>query len=191
MSKNSRPRGFTLPEVLVTVTIVAVLAAVVVPAVLNQVSKGDDSAVGADLTGLRTAITAFTSDVRKYPGDLRHLGGTALSNAALDFDSTAYGTTASNSYRGPYFQVEATGTHTGPTGAIFGTRLTKSSNRVCLQDSVNVANKSLVSVTQASQMDKALDGNDGATAGVVRWTPTGTTPDSVTPKSFTACLVTK
>ncbi len=40
MKKNVR-RGFTLPEILVTVTVVAVLAAVVVPAVTQYVSKGD------------------------------------------------------------------------------------------------------------------------------------------------------
>ena len=36
-------RGFTLPEVLVTVTVVAVLAAVVVPAVTQYVSRGQSA----------------------------------------------------------------------------------------------------------------------------------------------------
>ncbi|HEY6219284.1 MAG TPA: type II secretion system protein, partial [Gemmatimonadaceae bacterium] len=61
MRKVSKVRGFTLPEVLVTVTIVAVLAAVMVPAVINQVSKGDVPAVGQDIDALRTAITTFAA----------------------------------------------------------------------------------------------------------------------------------
>src|SRR5689334_2447968 len=52
-------RGFTLAEVLVTVTIVAVLAAVMVPAVINQVQKGDVPSAGQDMDGIRTAITTF------------------------------------------------------------------------------------------------------------------------------------
>ena len=185
MITNSRRRGFTLPEVLVTVTIVAVLAAVVVPAVLNQVSKGDDSAVASDLTGLRTAITTFTSDVRKYPGDVRHLAGTSLLTTALDVDSAQYGT-ANASYRGPYFQSEAG--HKNPAGAIFGTRFTKFNSQVCLVDSVNTS--SLVSSAQAHQMDKALDQNDGAGAGAVRWDSL-TAPVRVDPGTLRVCLVTK
>ena len=105
MSKNVRRRGFTLPEVLVTITIVAVLAAVVVPAVLNQVSKGDDAAVGQDLTGIRTAITTFTSDVRKYPGSLKDLSGTSLVADSADIDGNAYGATSAAAYKGPYVQI--------------------------------------------------------------------------------------
>ena len=42
-------RGFTLPEVLVTVTVVAVLAAVVVPAVTQYVNRGNNPATQQDI----------------------------------------------------------------------------------------------------------------------------------------------
>ena len=65
--------GFTLPEVLVTVAIVAILAAVVVPTVTNQIGKGDDSNLTSNVASLRTGITAFVSDVRKFPSRVQHL----------------------------------------------------------------------------------------------------------------------
>ncbi len=101
MSERAR-RGFTLPEVLVTIAIIAVLAAVVVPAVLNQVSKGDTAALAGDVGALRTAITSFTTDTRHYP---RTIGDLITKPAATDSDifGTAYGAGAVAGWKGPYF----------------------------------------------------------------------------------------
>src|SRR5919109_3867613 len=74
MFKNRSSRaGFTLPEVLVTVAIVAVLAAIVVPTVTNQISKGDDTNLVTNIADIRTSITAFVSDARKYPSRLQDM----------------------------------------------------------------------------------------------------------------------
>ncbi|MHB1071785.1 MAG: type II secretion system protein [Gemmatimonadaceae bacterium] len=72
MRKRSR-RGFTLPEVLVTVTIIAVLAAVVVPAVVQNVKKGDNPSFLSDVSAYKTAMTAFAADNRAYPKSLTQL----------------------------------------------------------------------------------------------------------------------
>ena len=85
MRKMSSRRGFTLPEVLVTVTIVAVLAAVMVPAVLNQVGKGDVPSVAGDLGAIRTAITTFAADTRRFPGHLSDLTGTGLPSGLVSW----------------------------------------------------------------------------------------------------------
>ena len=90
MRKMSSRRGFTLPEVLVTVTIVAVLAAVMVPAVINQVAKGDKPAVAEDFNAIRTAITTFAADTRHYPRNFDQLTQSTLSAA----DSDVIGTTS-------------------------------------------------------------------------------------------------
>lgn len=122
MSKNVRRRGFTLPEVLVTITIVAVLAAVVVPAVLNQVNKGDTAGLSGDIDAIRSGISNFTTDTRRYPADINNLIGKPLTTDN-DLMGTAYGTAAINAWKGPYFptpQDTATIRSTGYTTTAFG-----------------------------------------------------------------------
>lgn len=92
MKKNAR-RGFTLPEILVTVTVVAVLAAVVVPAVTQYVNKGDAPSTVQDLNQLRNAITAYVADTRQYP--------TYLSDLTAQSGVTGY--------KGPYFAGQVAG----------------------------------------------------------------------------------
>src|SRR5438270_5876627 len=102
MRKSSTRRGFTLPEVLVTVTIVAVLAAVMVPAVINQVGKGDKPAIAEDFSAIRTAITTFAADTRHFPKSIGQLTGATLSQTtAVDINGATIGLDAAN-YRGPY-----------------------------------------------------------------------------------------
>jgi prepilin-type N-terminal cleavage/methylation domain-containing protein len=105
MKKNVR-RGFTLPEVLVTVTVVAVLAAVVVPAVTQFASKGDAPSTKQDVAQLTTAVTSFTSDVRHFPGDLRQLSNNLSSSTGSGVDFDALGASYSNAdigkWKGPY-----------------------------------------------------------------------------------------
>jgi len=73
MRKSKLRNGFTLPEILVTVTVVAVLAAVVVPAVTQYINKGDAPASSQDIAQVRTAITGYIADTRHYPATLQDL----------------------------------------------------------------------------------------------------------------------
>src|SRR5437879_4720134 len=100
--KSTNRRGFTLGEVLVSVAIVAVLAAIVIPAVGSQISKGDFGRVSNDLLSLRGAMEQFLTDVRRYPRSIGQL--TTLPTASLLPIGTATQYTASevNRWRGPY-----------------------------------------------------------------------------------------
>jgi prepilin-type N-terminal cleavage/methylation domain-containing protein len=170
MNKMFRRRAFTLPEVLVTVTIVAVLAAVIVPAVINQVAKGDAPAVAQDLTGIRTAITTFAADTRRFPAKLSDLGGATLSAAAFDILGNAYGADASSGYHGPYAPI--TSGHISTNGAKFANVLTTSNRAVCMKDSV-VTGVSQISYPQISQIKVALDQTDATIAGSSGFATTG------------------
>jgi prepilin-type N-terminal cleavage/methylation domain len=191
MRKMSSRRGFTLPEVLVTVTIVAVLAAVMVPAVLNQVGKGDVPSVGGDIGAIRTAITTFAADTRRFPQFLSQLSGDVLLGTAKDFNGVAFGADAAN-YRGPYLTVAA-GAHTGPTGGTFADTLVSTlptpSNQICLRDDTTANAHSRVPAPVARQIDLAIDGVAGPTAGVVKFTiPSG---DTLTGGTLRVCITSK
>ncbi|MGI9139921.1 MAG: type II secretion system protein [Gemmatimonadaceae bacterium] len=104
MIRNSMRRGLTLPEVLVTLAIVAVIAAVLVPALTSQISKGDAGRVSEDLKAVQTGINAFSADVRRYPNSIRQLAN--VINTTTDVDlvaGTSYTSDHVNAWRGPYF----------------------------------------------------------------------------------------
>jgi len=114
-------RGFTLPEVLVTITLIAALAAVVVPAVASQLKKGDPSRVGNDFVAIRGAVEQFLSDVRRYPGGIQQLTA-PITTSMSPLTSTAqgpYGTADVARWRGPYLSKDSIGTVATGYGWIF------------------------------------------------------------------------
>jgi type IV pilus assembly protein PilA len=104
--------GFTLIELLVVILIIGILAAVAIPAFLNQKGKANDANVKSDINTAQTAEETFFTDGQAYSatqGDLTGIeptltqafgtvanGGDAL---ALNVPSVAlYGSTAGGSY---------------------------------------------------------------------------------------------
>jgi prepilin-type N-terminal cleavage/methylation domain-containing protein len=174
LNRRSR-RGFTLPEVLVTVAIVAVLAAIVVPTVTNQISKGDDTNLVTNIAGLRTAITAFVSDARKNPSRLQNLVTVPLA-ADLDLSGGAFGATAVSKWKGPYLSTSMKAlSNTLKTDSLFFALAYAVDS---IADSSYVApNKGMFALklggvansAAALHIDSLLDNGDGQNAGNVRW----------------------
>jgi prepilin-type N-terminal cleavage/methylation domain-containing protein len=167
-NRSRRRSGFTLPEVLVTVAIVAVLAAVVVPTVTQQMGKADGPALASSIGSLRTSITAFVSDVRKFPMRLSHLSTqiTALDTTLVVTE--LYGS-AANRWKGPYAAFSISGNDSLSLGM-----------DLKAADSLQVANNQievwLGGVTSDAEMvriDALIDNSTGAAAGALRWTPSG------------------
>jgi len=100
--KGQRP-GLTLPEVLVTLAIIAVVAAVLVPALTSQLTKGDAGRVSEDLKAVQTGIQTFVSDVRRYPKTINQLSNTITLAEADLVTSTSYTARHVSRWRGPYF----------------------------------------------------------------------------------------
>jgi prepilin-type N-terminal cleavage/methylation domain-containing protein len=184
MHQRSRSRaGFTLPEVLVTVAIVAVLAAMVVPAVTQQIGKGDAPAFASSIGSVRTALTSFVADVRKLPGELSQLS-TAITGTDEDLATTVDGGTAYiagvvSRWRGPY---ENSGVTSGqiPLGMGWTTRddLVDSLGYIVI-----TLGKAGAVIADAEELDNAVDNGNGATQGLVRWNP-GTPPALATPDTI-------
>jgi prepilin-type N-terminal cleavage/methylation domain-containing protein len=78
-------RGFTLIETVVTVGMIAVLAAFVIPSVLRKADAADPVKVANDLNSIGTAVQTFASDLKGIlPGDLEDLTQPLLLNPACN-----------------------------------------------------------------------------------------------------------
>ncbi len=62
-----RSRGFTLIEIMVVVVILAVLGALVVPKILENVDKARVTRAGSDIRAIETALDLYRLDNFKYP----------------------------------------------------------------------------------------------------------------------------
>lgn len=176
MLKNRSSRtGFTLPEVLVTVAIVAVLAAIVVPTVTNQIGKGDDTNLATNVADVRTGVTALVSDIRKFPSRLQNLVTVPLATD-LDLSGGQFGASAVARWKGPYISTSMKAlSNTLKTDSIFvGLAFAVDS----LADTLFVApNKGMLGLklggvantAAALHIDSLLDNGDGQIAGNVRW----------------------
>jgi prepilin-type N-terminal cleavage/methylation domain-containing protein len=118
MKNMKKQRGFTLPEVLVTIALIAALAAVVVPTIAGQLSKGDPNRVGSDYSAIRGGVEQFLSDVRKYPRNLSQLTNAITSATATSAGMSATGGAYTSSdiarWKGPYLSKDSIGS--GLTG---------------------------------------------------------------------------
>lgn len=175
MLRNRASRsGFTLPEVLVTVAIVAILAAVVVPTVTNQIGKGDDSNLTSNVASLRTGITAFVSDVRKFPSRLQHL---ITLPVATDDDITGgdYGALSVGRWRGPYqtgslLAAGANATDSVLVGLAYAIdSLSDTSFTPAGNGYIGVTLGGVASSAAALHIDSLIDGGTGQNAGNLRW----------------------
>jgi type IV pilus assembly protein PilE len=63
-----RDLGFTLIELMVTVAVVAILAAVAVPSYTQYIKRGRISEAVSTLTGMRIKMEQYYQDNRKYNG---------------------------------------------------------------------------------------------------------------------------
>ncbi len=64
---HSRSRGFTLIEIMVVVVILAVLGALVVPKIIENVDKARVTRAKSDIQAIETALDLYRLDNFKYP----------------------------------------------------------------------------------------------------------------------------
>lgn len=123
-------RGFTLVETVVTVGIIAALAAVVYPTVVKQFDLADPARIAEDLGNIRTGIETFGVNVRpQLPGDIEDLVNRPIIIAGT-LDSTSvgavYSATEQAMWLGPYVALAALPTMSQTDTAVvtgFGARI--------------------------------------------------------------------
>src|SRR5262245_54184671 len=67
MSRSSRRAGFTMVEMLVVIGIIAILAALLLPAVMRAVTTARNTVIALEIKQLDTAIEAYRLEKNDYP----------------------------------------------------------------------------------------------------------------------------
>ncbi len=71
MKKTSR--GFTLVELMVVLTIIALMLSVVVPDYIGRVQRAEEAVLQENLTAMRDALDKHYADAGRYPASLTDL----------------------------------------------------------------------------------------------------------------------
>jgi general secretion pathway protein G len=170
MSSNKAIRnrnGFTLIEVLVTLILLAVLAAAVFPIVTQQSDQGDPVRVANDLGSIRSAVEQFRLDVRPtWPGDLEDLAHAPVNdvNDDPDLNGDAIGNAAK--WNGPYIDLALTETAATVTGdaftSAFGAEV--QNDLICLSTGVTFVDLTATDCADGNLVAVEIEGLDQAEA---------------------------
>lgn len=72
-TRTQYSRGFTLVELLVVMTIIALLLSIVVPRYFHSVTKAEETVLKEDLHLMREALDKYHADTGSYPDSLDDL----------------------------------------------------------------------------------------------------------------------
>jgi general secretion pathway protein G len=68
-----RIKGFTLVELMVVLTVIALLLSVVVPDYMGRMKRAEEAVLKENLIVMRDALDKHYADAGKYPGSLQEL----------------------------------------------------------------------------------------------------------------------
>ena len=112
---RNRP-GFTLVEILVAMIIFAILAAFVIPDVIDRADDADAPRVLADVSDITTAVELFRLDLKNHlPQDIEDLTS-QITVTDANIRGIVYTTPHVNRWQGPYLKAQVTDGGSLPTG---------------------------------------------------------------------------
>lgn len=96
--------GFTLVEVLIVITVIAILAMLVIPRAMGARRKANETQLRGNLKQIRDAIERFEATTAAWPPALTDLMAATGADISADFDGRG-GSVDRNAYDGPYLVV--------------------------------------------------------------------------------------
>ncbi|MEX2154823.1 MAG: prepilin-type N-terminal cleavage/methylation domain-containing protein [Gemmatimonadaceae bacterium] len=164
-----RGRGaFTLVEILIGLVIIAVMAAVLVPAVGGRLRQSQASAIGDQISNLTKAIAAYRTNVLRYPRNLDLLTNVPVAGVSQDICSNAMVAANVNLWRGPYMDRPISGDF--PIGDATVVNLMARADPAATAVSNLILSINLVDTVAAVALEAQYDGNANFTTGAIRWT---------------------
>ena len=171
-------------EILVSLSILAILSAVIVPQLLGKIKDSRTAALSQTLLGMSQGIGEYRKATTHYPGQLTFLS-TAPLTTSPNTCGTAIGATPVALWRGPYVsrQILAGGISTGDATIQTGIRRVTSGTSIFL-----LIDATGVETSIATDLETQLDGGTAdATGGTIRYT-TVAIPAQVGPANPTAAI---
>jgi prepilin-type N-terminal cleavage/methylation domain-containing protein len=158
-------RGFTLIEILVALAIVAVIAAVSIPALHSHIEESRIKRMAVDLTSIAQAIREYEKHVGTYPTDLSEL--TTQPVAGTDKNSCGVILTGPEValWKGPYLPSAAP--YIEGEDTIFG-NLKRKNGSTKNPDILQIAVRQ-PPMTTALKLDSLFDGDGDLSAGTITW----------------------
>ena len=103
--------GFTISELLVTITLVAILASAFMSDVTWQANDAEHDHLGQRAKEIRTAVEQFVSDVRRYPATVQQVAVpiTTRENALTTTGHSHYTAADVARWKGPYLRKDSIG----------------------------------------------------------------------------------
>jgi prepilin-type N-terminal cleavage/methylation domain-containing protein len=93
--------GFTLIEMLIVVTVIAILAMLVIPRAMGARRKASETQLRGNLKQIRDGIERFEATTAAWPPAITDLMAASGADVSADFDGRG-GSVDRNAYDGPY-----------------------------------------------------------------------------------------
>ena len=167
--KRRRNGGFTLVEVAVGLVLIALLAGVLIPAVLNRLDSGQATTLATNLSALDEAIGTFRQDVGRYPSQLVHLG-TAPAVGTLDTCDRVIPNVAA--WNGPYLARAVTTAGIRSGDATILNAIDRDPEDFSSTGTMLII-VSDVDQLVAEELERSFDTTADYTAGAIRWDAVG------------------
>lgn len=171
-------RGISMPEVLVAVTIVAILSAILIPTVYGRLETARVDALVLEMKNLQKGVELFHRDVGRYPLRLDYLNVLPSPGAVLDACGAAISAQGKAKFKGPYISrsIVMVNPGGGITKFALATGDTVESAIRRTTDATAGGSRQVLQILfygpkQATidKLEADVDGTVDATRGILRW----------------------